>query len=130
MSARAEISRPSSSTRPPESSDPASRSICSWTSKTPREVELAAGRLEGDVVSGALLAGAGMVAKVRRAQAVGLEDVDPAQQAGKQPGWVAADLVTAKRQLVEPVEQHRQPVGNRDDGEEGVEAGGGGMGPK
>ncbi len=53
-----------------------------------------------------------------------LEGVDFAQQAGQQPGRVAADLAVAQRQLVEPVEQDRQPLGRAEHVEEGVEAGG------
>jgi len=39
-----------------------------------------------------------------------LERVDPLQQAGHQAGRVAADLVLAQRQLIEPVKQHRQSL--------------------
>ena len=52
---------------------------------------------------------------------LGLEDVDAAQQAGEQPGRVAADLVAAQRQIVDAVEQDREPVAEADRGEERVE---------
>ncbi len=51
-----------------------------------------------------------------------LSSVDPLEQAGEQARRVAADLVAAQRQLVEAVEQDREPVGGADGLEEGVEA--------
>ena len=53
----------------------------------------------------------------------GLHLVDLLEQAGEQAGGVAADLLVAERQLVEAVEQHRQPLGRAEHVEEGVEAG-------
>ncbi len=52
-----------------------------------------------------------------------LEGVHPLQQASEQPRRVAADLVAAQRQLLEAVEQHRQPLGPAEHVEEGIEAG-------
>ena len=60
----------------------------------------------------------------RRPEPFRLQRVDPLQQARQQAGRVAADLVAAQRQLVEPVEQHRQPLGRPEHVEEGIEAGG------
>ena len=77
----------------------------------------AAGAGEDAVVGGDQLRQLG-VGRVR----AGLHLVDLLQQAGQQAGRVAADLVAAQRQLVEPVEQQRQPLGRAEDVEEGVEA--------
>ena len=55
----------------------------------------------------------------------GLQLVDLAEQASEQAGRVAANLVIAKRQLIEVVEHHRQPLCRAEDVEEGVEPGGG-----
>ncbi len=54
----------------------------------------------------------------------GLQLVDLAEQAGEQPGRVAADLVAAQGKLVETVEEHRQALGRAEDVEEGIETGG------
>ncbi|MFN8163746.1 MAG: hypothetical protein U0R26_07920 [Solirubrobacterales bacterium] len=54
----------------------------------------------------------------------GLQPVDPGEQAGEQAAGVAADLVAAKGQLVEAVEQHRQALRRAEDVEERVEPGG------
>ena len=54
---------------------------------------------------------------------LGLEQVDPPQQARQQARGVAADLMPAQGQLVNAVEQDREPVGETDGGEERVEAG-------
>ena len=54
--------------------------------------------------------------------ALELQEVDPAQKASQKPGRVPADLVAAKRQVVDAVEQDRQAVGCRDGGEERIEA--------
>jgi hypothetical protein len=51
-----------------------------------------------------------------------LQRVDPADQPRQQPGGVAADLMAAQRQLVDAVEQHRQPLGGAEALQEGVEA--------
>ena len=57
----------------------------------------------------------------------GLEGVDPLQQPRQQARRVAADLVAAQRQVVEAVEEHRQPLGRAEHLEERVEAGGVGV---
>ncbi len=56
----------------------------------------------------------------------GLELIDLLEEAGQEPGGVAADLAVAEREVVEAVEQGRQALGRAEDFEEGVEAGGGG----
>ena len=75
------------------------------------ELELALGALALGGARRDALGGDRALAELLRAHRLGLEDVDPAQQAGEQAGRVAADLVAAKRQLVEAVEQDREPVG-------------------
>ena len=51
-----------------------------------------------------------------------LEAVDPSQHAGEHRRRVAAEVVQAQRQLVDALEQHREPVGVRDGHDERVEA--------
>ncbi len=87
------------------------------------ELDLAPGRLARGLVAGFGLGGTGAFGEAGRPDAVRLERVDPRQQPGQQAGRVAADLVAAQRQLVEAVEQHRQPLGGAEDVEEGVEPG-------
>ncbi len=53
-----------------------------------------------------------------------LEAVDPAHEAGDERRRVAAEVVTADRQLVDPLQQHREPVGAADGDGERVEPAG------
>jgi hypothetical protein len=64
-----------------------------------------------------------VLAQPGRVDGLSLQRVDPAQQPGEQPCRIAADLVAAKRELVDAVEQDREPVGGADGGEERVEPG-------
>ena len=52
-----------------------------------------------------------------------LEAVDPPDDRAEHGARVAAQVVVAKRQLVDALEQHRQPVGGGDGGRERVHAG-------
>ena len=78
----------------------------------------------GGLVGAASLGLAGALLQPGRPDPFRLQRVDPRQQPRQQAGRVAADLVPAQRQLVEAVEQHRQPLGRAEHVEEGVEAGG------
>ena len=49
--------------------------------------------------------------------------VDPDQHLAQQPSRVAADLVVSERQIIDPGQQHRQPLGRTDDFEGGAEPG-------
>ena len=51
-----------------------------------------------------------------------LQRVDAAQEPRQESGRVSADLVVAQRQLVDSVEQHRQPLGRPDGLEERVQS--------
>ena len=53
----------------------------------------------------------------------GLQGVDPIDDPRQEPGGVAADLVAAQGQLVEPLEQQGKALGGRQRLEEGIEAG-------
>ena len=86
------------------------------------ELELAPGALALGGGGGAALLRDRPLAKPLGGDVLGLERVDPAHEARQQPGRVAADLVTAQRQLVEMIEQDREPVRGADDGEERIEA--------
>ena len=87
------------------------------------ELELTPRGLPGGLVR-RLLRLPGPQLQPRRADPFGLQRVDPREQPGQQGGGVAADLVAAQRQLVEPVEQHRQALRGAQHVEERVEAGG------
>ncbi len=63
------------------------------------------------------------LAQRRRRDRLDLQQVDATQQPRQQARRVAADLVTAKRQLVDPVEEDREPVRGANGGEERIEAG-------
>ena len=52
-----------------------------------------------------------------------LQPVDARDEAGEQRRRVAADLVLAKREVVDALEQEREAVGGRDRREEGIHAG-------
>ena len=52
-----------------------------------------------------------------------LEPVDPLHDRAEQRARVAAQVVRGERQLVDPLEQHREPVGRGDGGGERVDAG-------
>ena len=52
-----------------------------------------------------------------------LQPVDPRDEARQQRRRVAPDLVVAQRQLADPLEQQREPVGRRDGRQEGIDAG-------
>ena len=54
---------------------------------------------------------------------LGLHGVDPLKQPRQEAAGVAADLVAAQREVVEPVEHEGEPVGGRDGLEERVEPG-------
>jgi len=86
------------------------------------ELALSPGRLAGGVLTrlGFFFAGAGL--DCLGSNRICLQRIDALQQASEQPRRVAADLVAAQRQLLEPVEQHRQPLGAAEHVEEGVEA--------
>jgi hypothetical protein len=56
----------------------------------------------------------------RRQDPLGLEQVYAAQEAGQEPSGVAADLVPAQGQVIDPVEQDREPVGGAHRGEERI----------
>ena len=86
-----------------------------------RELPLALGSLALGRALRLALALFGPVAQPAGGDPFRLQGVDAAQEPGEQPSRVTADLVPAQRQLVEPVQQHRQPVGGADGGEEGVE---------
>ena len=60
----------------------------------------------------------------------GLERVDPVDDPGQQPSRVPADLVPAQGQLVDPVQQHREPLGGAERLEERVELRLGGVLPQ
>ena len=51
----------------------------------------------------------------------GLERVDPVDDPGQQPSRVPADLMPAQGQLVDPLQQHREPLGGAERLEERVE---------
>ena len=87
------------------------------------ELELAQGGLAAGALHRPPLGRARVVAELGGADPLRLEHVDPLEQAGEQAGRVAADLVTAKRQVVEPLEQDREPVGRAGDLEEGIDPG-------
>ena len=86
-----------------------------------RELALALGSLALGRTLRLALALLGPVAQPAGGDPLRLQGVDAAQEPGQEPGRVAADLVPAQRQVVEPVEQHRQPIGGAHRGEEGVE---------
>ena len=83
----------------------------------------------GGVELGAIAAGQGLgpLAEPLGAHRGSLERVDSPHDPGQQPGGVAADLVTAQRQLVAAVEQHRQALGGGEALDERVQAGLGGV---
>ena len=87
------------------------------------ELDLAQRLLPGDAARRTPLGGPGAVAQVARPDPLGLEDVDPLEQPGEQPGGVAADLMAAQRQLVEVVEEQGEAVRRRGRLEERVDAG-------
>ena len=64
----------------------------------------------------------GVAAEVGGRHGLVLQPVDPRDERPEQGRRVAADLVPAEHELVEAVEQQREPVGRRDGGEERVEA--------
>ena len=70
-----------------------------------------------------LVARCGPVAQPLGADQLELQQVDAPQETGQEPGRIAADLVPAERQVVDAVEQDREPVGGRDRGEERIEPG-------
>ena len=63
----------------------------------------------------------GPVAQAARGYPLRLQRVDATQEPCQEPRRVAADLVPSQRKLVEPVEQHRQPVRGTDGGEERIQ---------
>ena len=87
------------------------------------ELDLAPRPLAGGGAGGRLDLALGPLAKSRRGDALGLQQVDPPQQPGQEPRRVAADLVAAKREVVDSVEQDREPVAQLDRAEERVQAG-------
>ena len=87
------------------------------------ELDLSSHGLPGGLVGSALLPVASALLQPRRPDPFGLQRIDPSEQAGQERGGVAADLVAAQRQLVEAVEEHRQPLRRAQHVEEGVEAG-------
>ena len=122
-SARSRSSRSSSITRSPPSRLPLSRRIAVVARVQVRELPLAAGALAAPARSppparAPRPSRASLPGVIR----LGLQGVDSPQQAGEQARRVAADLVPAQRQVVQTVEQHRQPVREPDGGEEGVES--------
>ncbi len=64
----------------------------------------------------------GPLAKALGGDPCRLQRVDPIDDPGEEPGGVPADLVPAQGQLVEPLEQQRQPLGGGQRLEEGVES--------
>ena len=88
-----------------------------------RELELAAGVNP----LGVRLAGATELGRVATVVAAGdqlvLQAIDTRDEARQERCRVAADLVAAEGQVVDPVEHQRQPVGRRHRGEERVEPG-------
>ena len=62
------------------------------------------------------------VAKALRRDALELQEVDPPQEPREEPGRIAPDLMAAKRQIVDAVEQDREAIGGCDGREERVEA--------
>ena len=122
MSWRSRVRRSASSRRSPSSRLPASEIIrsCRAYSSANSISRRARSRCAGRFASRSRC-----VAQSRRRlgrHALELQEVDPAQEAGQEPGRVPADLVAAKRQVVDAVEQDRQAVGCRDGGEERIEA--------
>ncbi len=69
------------------------------------------------------LGGAGPVAQLGRPDSLRLQRVDALEQTREQTRRIAADLVAAKGQLVEPVEQHGQPIRRPRQLEEGIDPG-------
>ncbi len=87
-----------------------------------RELPLAAGALLLLRDRRLPLALLGPVAKPAGADSLGLQGVDSPQQAGEQARRVAADLVPPEGQVVQMVEEQRQPIREPDGREEGVES--------
>jgi hypothetical protein len=88
-----------------------------------RELELALSVGARVVALGRSAAALGPAAELLRLDHLLLEAVDALDEAGKQRRRVATDLVTAQRQVVDPLEQQRQPVGGADRREQRVEPG-------
>ena len=87
------------------------------------ELDLAEGLLTIGATCGSALHRPSAVAEIRRADPLGLERIDALEQAGEQAGGIAADLVPAQRQIIEPVEHQGEPVGGGGRLEEGIDAG-------
>src|SRR6266540_7128454 len=88
-----------------------------------RELPLAMRRLALGLVRGVPLPLLRPVAEAAGADPLGLQRVDAPQKACEEAGGVAANLVPAQREVVEPVEQHREPVRCTNRGEERVQPG-------
>ena len=86
-----------------------------------RELELALGGHPLGVALGGLREGLGVCAVVLGARHLVLQAVDAVHEAAQQRSRVAADLVVAQRQLVDPLPEHRHSVRAGDGREEGVE---------
>ena len=91
------------------------------------ELALAAGRLALGLVAGSALMLTGLGLYRLGPGPLGLQLIDAGQQQGEQPSRVAANLVAAQRQLVEPIQQHRQSLRRPEHVEKGIEARGFGM---
>ena len=88
-----------------------------------RELQLPArGLPAGRVACGPSLL-LGPLAQFSGADGLGLQRVDAAQEPGEETRGIAPDLMTAEGQLVEAVEQDRQPVGRGDADDERVDPG-------
>lgn len=85
------------------------------------ELKLAQRRLPRAAIAAAPLRRPRVVAKLGWADPRLLERVDPFQEAREQPRGIAADLVPSQRELVDAVEQDREPVGRAHHLEEGVD---------
>ncbi len=114
-------SRSSSITRSPPSRLPSSRRIRSWLAYRSANSRSRRARSRSSCLAGLPLALLGPVTQPARADPLGLQRIDSPQQPGEQARWIASDLVAAEREVIEMVEQQRQPVREPDGRKERVE---------
>ena len=112
-SARSRSSLPSSSTRSPPSRLPASRRMRSWRAKRSANSISRSARSRSAAVVAARSAATAHSRSAAGETASALSRSMRRSSRASRPGRVAADLVAAKRQLVDAVEQDREPVGRR-----------------
>src|SRR5207302_5112161 len=87
-----------------------------------RELQLALGLRPLGVVAGLGGERLRVAPVVRWRHHLVLEPVDPRDEAAQQRRRIAADLVTTESELVDVVEQEREPVRRRNRDEEGIDA--------